>query len=94
MSGWRTRAGWCAEKSTAQFARVSVARGHPSEFRSTVSDAYGFLVEVIDGNVHFQPALYDGTSGSFPSIMLQGTCSVVEDAMRTFAERFRRVGGS
>ena len=69
-------------------------RRDSDDFDIGESDAYGFLVEVIDGNVHLQPALYDGSSGPFPSITLQGTCSVVEDAMRTFAERFRRVGGS
>ena len=53
-----------------------------------VADAYGFLVEVRDGQVHFHPAFYDGSSNMRPKIDLQAHCSVLDDKMETFVRRF------
>ena len=61
----------------------------PSEaFDIGVADGYGFLVEVRDGNVHLHPALYDGSSGPVPSLDLQALCSVLDEKMQAFAQRF------
>ncbi|MDA0661012.1 MAG: hypothetical protein O3C60_19590 [Planctomycetota bacterium] len=55
-----------------------------------VADGYGFLVALEDHKITLYSALYDGSSGPFPTITLQGTCSVLEDCMVTFAKRFIR----
>ncbi len=55
-----------------------------------VADGYGFLVEVRDGTVNLHAALYDGSSGPMPSIALQAHCSVMDEKMKAFAQRFIR----
>jgi hypothetical protein len=60
------------------------------EFDIGVADGYGFLVEVHDGQVSLHPALYDGSSGPFPTVALQGQCSVLDECMTDFAKRFVR----
>ena len=58
------------------------------EFDIGVADGYGFLVEVHDGKISLHPALYDGSSGPFPRIDLQGHCSVLDNCLINFARRF------
>lgn len=59
----------------------------PSEnFDIGVADGYGFLVEIRDGVVSLHPALYDGSSGPFPSLDLQAHCAVLDEKMKRFAE--------
>ena len=53
-----------------------------------VADGYGFVVEVRDKTVNLHPALYDGSSGPMPSIDLQAQCSVMDEKMKGFAQRF------
>ena len=59
-----------------------------------VADGYGYLVEVDDLSVSLHPALYDGSSGPYPRIDLQGTCSVLEKPMKQFVSRFMKASGS
>jgi hypothetical protein len=63
-------------------------RRDADDFDIGVADGYGFLVEVHDGQISLHPALYDGTSGPFPTIDLQGRCSVLDGCMAKFARRF------
>lgn len=63
-------------------------RRKADSFDIGVADAYGFLVEVHDGLISLHPALYDGTSGPFPTIDLQGQCSALDGCMEQFARRF------
>lgn len=63
-------------------------REQADDFDIGVADGYGFLVEVADGNVNLHPALYDGSSGPMPSIDLQAHCSVMDEKMKAFAQRF------
>jgi hypothetical protein len=55
-----------------------------------VADLYGFLLERHDGNLSLHPALYDGTSGPFPTLDLQGTCSVLDEQVSRFSRQFLR----
>ena len=49
---------------------------------------FGLMVEVSDGRIALYPALYDDSGNApFPQVHLQGTCSVVEEAMTTFVLR-------
>jgi hypothetical protein len=54
------------------------------------ADGYGFLVEVHDGQISLHPALYDGSSGPYPHIEVQGRCSVLDESMAEFAQKFVR----
>jgi hypothetical protein len=67
---------------------IDGARRRVEDFDIGVADAYGFLVEVHDGQVSLHPALYDGSSGPLPTITLQGQCSVLDGCMEKFARRF------
>lgn len=58
------------------------------DFNIGIAAGYGFLVEIRDGNVNLHPALYDGYSGPLPSINLQAHCSVLDEKMKAFAQRF------
>ena len=72
---------------TPHYASTAAANAS-DEFDIGVADGYGFLVEVRDGNVNLHPALYDGSSGPIPSIDLQAHCSVMDEKMKAFAQRF------
>lgn len=63
-------------------------REQSEEFDIGVTGAYGFLVEVHDGQVSLHPALYDGSSGPLPRFDLQAHCSVMDEKMKSFAEQF------
>ena len=64
-------------------------RREPSDdFDIDVADGYGFLVEIRNGIVNLHPALYDGSSGPIPSLDLQAHCSVMDEKMKAFAQRF------
>lgn len=65
-------------------------RREADAFDIGVADGYGFLVEVHDGQISLHPALYDGSSGPFPTIDLQGHCSVLDGCMENFAQQFVR----
>lgn len=67
---------------------VDGSRESSDDFDIGVADGYGFLVEIRDGQVHLHPALYDGSSGPFPSLDLQAHCSVMDEKMQAFAQRF------
>ena len=67
---------------------IDGSRELSDRFDIGVADGYGFLVEVRDGNVNLHPALYDGSSGPMPSIDLQAHCSVMDEKMEAFAQRF------
>jgi hypothetical protein len=54
-----------------------------------LEDGYGFLVEVNGENLSLHPALYDGSDDP-PSLMIQGTCSILEGPMMEFVQRFVR----
>jgi hypothetical protein len=68
-------------------------RRDADKFDIGVADGYGFLVEVHDGQISLHPALYDGSSGPFPTVDLQGRCSVLDECMEKFARRFVKVQG-
>lgn len=53
-----------------------------------VADNYGFLLEVQDDEISLHPALYDGLSGTIPTLNLQGRCSVLDRPMEEFAQKF------
>ena len=68
-------------------------RRDTDDFDINLEDAYGFLVEVHDGDqISLHPAFFDGTSCPFPTIELQGRCSVLDDCMTAFARRFVKEG--
>jgi hypothetical protein len=67
---------------------IDGSRVASDDFDIGVADGYGFLVEIRDGNVSLHPALYDGSSGPMPSIDLQAHCSVMDEKMKAFAQRF------
>jgi hypothetical protein len=70
---------------------IDGVRRKSADFDIGVSDNYGFLVEVEDYLISLHPALYDGTSGTVPTLDLQGRCSVLDDCMEDFARRFVRI---
>jgi hypothetical protein len=72
---------------------IDGARLFSEDFDIGVADAYGFLVEVHDGQVSLHPALYDGTSDPFPTIDLQGHCGVLDECMERHARRFVKQAG-
>jgi hypothetical protein len=53
-----------------------------------VADGYGFLVEIHEGQISLHPALYDGSSGPFPTLDLQAHCSVLDERMEKFAHKW------
>jgi len=63
-------------------------RRNADGFDIGVADGYGFLVALEGQNICLYPVLYDGSSDRLPTITLQGTCSVLEKCMVTYAERF------
>ena len=60
------------------------------DFDIGVADGYGYLIEVHDDKISLHPALYDGSSGPFPTLTLQGHCSVMDECMQHFAAQFIR----
>lgn len=63
-------------------------RRDSDDFDIGLEDGYGFLVELEGKNISLHPALYDGSSNAIPSIELQGTCSVLEECMKSFVQKF------
>ena len=76
--------------STVEETVLCIDRGfRRSElFDINVADGYGWLLEVEDERVALYPCLYDGTSGPFPALHVQSQCSVLDDAMMSYARKF------
>jgi hypothetical protein len=53
------------------------------------SDAYGYLVEVREGQITIRGALYDGSSGPVPTVV-QDECGVFDERMEAYVQRFIR----
>jgi hypothetical protein len=69
---------------------IDGTRRRSEEFDIGVTDGYGFLVEVSEGQISLHPALYDHSSGAVPRLELQGRCSCLEEMMSRFGRRFVR----
>jgi len=65
---------------------IDGSRELSDNFDIGVADGYGFLLEIRDSIVNVYPALYDGSSGPFPTLDLQSHCSVLDEKMKRFAE--------
>jgi hypothetical protein len=57
-----------------------------------VMDLYGLLLEAHEGEISVHPALYDGSSGPYPTATIQGTCSLLDGVIAQFRRRFLRGG--
>lgn len=51
-------------------------------------DSYGVLLEPRGKQIALHPALYDGSSGPFPTLKIDETASVVEKALESYMTRY------
>jgi hypothetical protein len=54
------------------------------------ADAYGYLVEVREGEIRIQGALYDAGSGPVPIVEVKDRCGLFDERMEAYVQRFIR----
>jgi hypothetical protein len=52
------------------------------------ADAYGYLLEVREGQTTIRGALYDGSSGPAPTLEIVEDSGVFDERMRAYLARF------
>lgn len=70
-----------------RFLSIDAKKRDSEDLDINLEDGYGFLVEVDGENISLHPALYNGSDDP-PQLTLQGTCSVLEEPMKAFVQRF------